>query len=128
MKIASFKKKRETFDVTIRDISGEEVTFTLLPLPSDLCTIVDAFLHGGKSMLSQSQRIRFIEDCLIGWSGVKDEDGEEIDFNNKSAFQLAHSDYDDLITGLVTESYLKRKENEENLIKDKEELGKSQTK
>ena len=128
MKIASFKKARETFDIEIVDDNGEESVFTLLPLPADLVQVVTIFLNGGKELLSQSQKLRYIQECIVGWKGVKDEDGEEVKFTKSVANQLIQSDYDDLLTALIVSSFSKRIEKQEKLEEDKENLGKSQTK
>lgn len=125
MAIASFRKKRSSFDYNIKDEgTGDLVTFTLYPLPSDLDQMVSAFIMGGNQILSQSQKLRFVKECIVSWSGLVDEDGAEVKHSQEAAISLIHPDYDDLVTELVVASYQERREYDKRLQETLENLGK----
>lgn len=121
MKLSSFKKKREAFEHEVRDDEGNTAAFSLLPLPADLMQMAQIYLHaGGKELLSPAQRIRFITDCIVGWSGVNDDDGEEIKFSEESKMQLAVSEYDGLLFELISAAFLHKNKLVEALAEDSE--------
>lgn len=125
MKIASFKKARETFDIEVMDVNGETSVFTLLPLPADLMQMVNVYITGGERILSQAQKLRYTKDCIVGWSNVKTEDGEDVPYDQATAMQLIESSYDELLTHLILESYEKKVKGQEKIKEDLDNLGKS---
>lgn len=121
MKLSSYKKKREVFEHDVTGEDGESASFSLLPMPTDLVQMCQVFVFsGGKELLSPAQRIRFISDCVVGWTGISDDDGEPIEFSASNKLQLAANEYDDLMVELILASYFHKNETVEKLKEDAE--------
>lgn len=121
MKLSSYKKKREVFEHEVTGDDGESASFSLLPMPNDLVQMCQVFVFsGGKELLSPAQRIRFISDCIVGWHGIYDDEGEAIEFSEKNKMQLAATEYDDLMVELILASYFHKNEAIEQLKEDAE--------
>lgn len=116
MKLSSYKKKREVFEC-----ESNGAVFMLLPLPSDLMIIANMYIfNGGKELLSKPQRIRFISECIVGWSGLEDDDDKDIEFNNTVKMQLIGDEYEKLITDLISAAFMHKNEALAQLKEDAE--------
>lgn len=116
MDLEQLARTSEVFEFDL----GEDTLFSLESLGAEQVTSFEMFLGGnGKGVLNDSQKIDYCKNNIKGWRGLKSS-GEELEFNDSNKMLFAQKKYATVLMAMITASYTRWREIEDQIEKDSE--------